>query len=155
MKIALRLSLLSLVLLLFAPSGSAFVSPAVVPISKDEVKPKPSPFAGMTVKDFLSLTPRKYRELTGQRLKLSQKISLKLAQMKVKKLAKKNKQIELMQFTAGIDTTDFNVGGFILGIILGPIGVLIAYVIGEHTLIKWAWIGAAIWLAIFLLILII
>ena len=54
----------------------------------------------------------------------------------------------------GIDTTDFSIGGLVLGLLLGIIGVLIAYLIGDSAVIKWAWIGFAIWVGIVLLVLI-
>jgi hypothetical protein len=50
-----------------------------------------------------------------------------------------------------VDTSDFNIGGFILGLLLSVVGVLIAYLIGDTTVIKWAWIGFGIFLIIFLL----
>lgn len=153
------LSMIAAFILFFTSNSFAFVSPVPVfskPVASESeiVKPTPSPFAGMTVKDFLALTPKKYRELTGQKMTLSQKISLKIAQHKVKKAAKNNKQIEVMKFADGVDTSDFSIGGLVLGLLLGPIGVLIAYLIGDRSVIKWAWVGGAIWLAIFLLVVI-
>lgn len=130
-------------------------TPPVLAIPMDPViTPKPSPFAGMTVKQFLALTPKEYQKLTGKKLSLAQKVSLKLAQVKVKKMSRQNKQVDLYKFDAGVDTTDFSIGGFVLGILLGPIGVLIGYLIGDTSVIKWSWIGFAVWLAIVLLVLI-
>jgi hypothetical protein len=158
MKRLYSLSMIAAFILFFVSNSFAFVSPAPIfskpTPSTSIVEPTPSPFAGMTIKDFLALTPKKYRELTGQKMSLSQKISLKLAQYKVKRAVKKNKQIELTKFAQGVDTSDFSIGGLVLGLLLGPIGVLIAYLIGDHSVIKWAWIGGAIWLIIFLLVVI-
>ena len=108
----------------------------------------------MTISDFLSLTPRKYKELTGKKLSLPQKLSLKLAQVKVKKMVKKNKQIDLMAFAREIDTNNFDILGFILGVALGPLGVLIAYLIEgkSSSTFTWSVIGALIWLGVFLLV---
>lgn len=148
---------LLLLLMMFALIGKFETSYAfVVPSSTSEpsVTPKPSPFAGMTVKQFLALTPKEYEKLTGKKMTMSQKVSLKLAQVKVKKMAKKNKQVDLYKFDSGIDTSDFSIGGFVLGLLLGIIGVLIAYLIGDRTVIKWSWIGFAIWVGIVLLVLI-
>lgn len=150
------MTLFAFLILLCSGNSFAFVSPAPV-LSKpaDEVSnPKPSPFAGMTVQDFLSLTPKKYRELTGKKMKFSQKVSLKIAQYKVKRMVKQNKNIDVMKFTPQVETSDFNIGGFVLGLILGIIGVLIAYLIGDRSVIKWAWLGLAVWAAIVLLVLI-
>jgi hypothetical protein len=53
-----------------------------------------------------------------------------------------------------VDTSDFNIGGFVLGLLLGIIGVLIAYLIGDRSVIKWSWLGFAIWFVVLLLALI-
>jgi hypothetical protein len=105
----------------------------------------------MSVDDFLSLTPKKYKELTGEKLSIPQKISLKLAQKKIKKAIKNNEQIDSTTMANAVDTSDFNIGGFILGLLLSVIGVLIAYLIGDTSVIKWAWIGFGVFLIIFLL----
>jgi hypothetical protein len=147
MRQALRFSFLMIAMLFVLQGVNAFVAPASMPAAD----PKPSPFATMTVKDFLELTPKKYQELTGQKMKFSQKVSLKIAQAKVKKMAKKNPNMNIMPFTKGIDTSDFSIGGFVLGLLLGVIGVLIAYLIGDQQVIKWSWYGFAVWGIIVLL----
>lgn len=150
------MSLVVATVLFFTSASNAFVSPlpASNPAEPIEKVAKPSPFASMTVQDFLALTPKKYRELTGQKMKMSQKISLKISQYKVKKMVKQNKQVDLYKMVPGVDTADFNIGGFVLGLVLGIIGVLIAYLIGDRSVVKWAWIGFAIWVGIVLLVLI-
>lgn len=155
MKHYLVLFFLTIALFGTANTSMAFVNPAPAPmVTTPELNPKPSPFAGMTVKEFLALTPKQYEALTGKKLTLSQKVSLKIAQARVKKMAKKNKQVDLYKFDSGIDTSDFSVGGFVLGLLLGIIGVLIAYLIGDRSVIKWSWIGFAVWVGIVLLVLI-
>lgn len=155
MKHLLRLSLFAAALVMFSNASFGFVTP--VPLSTTvnaEPVAKVSPFAGMTIQDFLALTPKKYRELTGKKMAFSQKVSLKIAQYKVKKAVKNNKQVDLYKMTPGVDTADFSIGGLVLGLILGIIGVLIAYLIGDRSVVKWAWIGFAIWVGIVLLVLI-
>ncbi|HSB92860.1 MAG TPA: hypothetical protein VLC28_07075 [Flavitalea sp.] len=152
MKRFFLLLLLSAALIGKVEPSYAFITPVLSIPMEPTVTPKPSPFAGMTVKQFLALTPKEYQKLTGKKLSLSQKISLKLAQAKVKKMSKQNKQIDLYKMDSGIDSSDFSIGGFVLGLLLGPIGVLIAYLIGDRSVIKWSWIGGAIWLAIVLLV---
>ena len=89
MKQILKLSIPLFVILLISwfPSSSATVYNQTNALDRSSfTEPaKPSPFAGMTISDFLSLTPRKYKALTGKKLSLPQKLSLKLAQVKVKK----------------------------------------------------------------------
>ena len=158
MKQILKLSIPLFVILLISwfPSSSATVYNQTNALDRSSfTEPaKPSPFAGMTISDFLSLTPRKYKELTGKKLSLSQKLSLKLAQVKVKKMMRKNKKIDLIAFARDIDTNNFDILGFILGVALGPLGVLIAYLIEgkSSSTFTWSVIGALIWLGVFLLV---
>ena len=125
------------------PNNSSLINPVV----------KPSPFHNMTVKAFLLLTPKKYYELTGKKLSLPQKLSLKIAQYKVKRMLKKNKQVDVMLMAKDVDTKGFDVLGFILGLALGPIGVLIGYLVGGKgsAVFKWSIYGAVIWLLVVLL----
>lgn len=131
-----------------AVAPSSAISPAG---SLSSVKPVNNPFKNFTVEQFLQLTPGKYKEITGKRMSLPQRLSLKYAQHKVKKMMKKGKNVDIASFTKDLDTSDFNIGGFVLGLLLGPIGILIAYLIDDPLVIKWAWIGGVIWLGIVLL----
>lgn len=157
----LKLSISILAIFLISSMASAFTRVMELPKTESVYSQAggaiPSPFAGMTIKEFLSLTPRTYKELTGKRLSLSQKFSLKLAQHKIKKMVKKGKPVELMLVAKDVDTNNFDILGFILGIALGPIGMLIAYLIEgkSSSTFRWALYGAIIWLGIFLLVVLI
>ena len=144
----LRLSVLTVILMSVNFSAFALVEPSTVAPAEST---KVNALSKMTVEDFLSLTPKKYKELTGEKLSLTQKISLKLAQKKIKKAIKNNEKVDEGTVASAFDTSDFNIGGFILGLLLSVIGVLIAYLIGDTTVIKWAWIGFGVFLIIFLL----
>ena len=154
----LKLSIPFFAALLISFSASAFVPLILTPSIKFERKQakyaETSPFAGMTIKEFLALTPGKYKALTGKRLSLPQKVSLKYAQYRIKKMCKKNKQVDMMLIAQDVDTNNFDILGFILGIALGPLGILIAYLIEgkSSSTFRWAVLGALIWLGIFLLV---
>lgn len=111
---------------------------------------RPSSLNDLFIQQFLSLTPKKYYKLTGKKMKLSQKISLKLAQGKIKRMIRKGKPVNLVAMSKGIDTSDFHLVGFLLGLVL-IIGLLIAYIIADEVMIKWAWVGTAVMAAIILL----
>lgn len=126
---------------------SGLIVPESTPVT--ETKPVGEPIDpalnALLVQQFLKLTPQKYYEMTGKKMKLSQKISLKLAQWKVKRMLKKGKTVDLMAMRQkGIDTSDFNIAGFLLGFFLSLIGVLIAYLLDDEAIIKWAWLGAGL-----------
>lgn len=146
----LRFSMLSFMLTVLCFSSSAFITPpSTAPVKNEHTAV--SPFSNMSVEDFLSMTPKKYQELTGEKLSITKKISLKLAQKKIKKAIKNNESVDSATMANAVDTSDFNIGGFILGLLLSVIGVLIAYLIGDSSVIKWAWIGFGIALVIYLL----
>jgi hypothetical protein len=151
LKHTLRFSLLALVMMIFNLSTSALTIPSTEPVPPKSENTVAAPFADMTVQDFLALTPKKYKELTGEKLSLTQKIALKMAQKKMRKAIKNNEKVDVATMAGGLDTSDFNIGGFVLGLLLSVIGVLIAYLIGDTNVIKWAWIGFAVFLVIFLL----
>ena len=140
-----------LVIALFVfTSSHALVSPSTTPGGKAE-NTNVNVLSKMSVEDFLSLTPKKYRELTGEKLSIPEKISLKLAQRKIKQAMKNNQPVDETLKASAIDTSDFNIGGFVLGLLLSVIGVFIAYLIGDSEVVKWAWIGFGVFLIIFLL----
>ena len=151
LKHTLRFSLLAFLMMLFNLSSSALTIPSTEPVPPKSESTVAAPLAGMSVQDFLSLTPKKYKELTGEKLSFTQKIALKMAQKKVRKAIKNNEKVDSTVMANALDTSDFNIGGFVLGLLLSVIGVLIAYLIGDTSVIKWAWIGFAVFLVIFLL----
>ena len=134
-----------------AISGNSSIVPESNSVSNPvtETKPIDKPIDpamnALLVQQFLKLTPEKYYQMTGKRMKLSQKVSLKLAQWKIKRMLKKGKTVDLMAMRQkGIDTSDFNIAGFLLGFFLSLIGVLIAYLLDDEAIIKWAWLGAGL-----------
>lgn len=70
-----------------------------------------TPFLGMTLDDFLEMTPKQYRELTGEKLGVKHSLALKVAQRKVKK-----------ELGAGGPPKNQAVA-FILGFFLGYLGI--------------------------------
>lgn len=146
----MRFSLMAIAMVIFSLPSSALVAPSSLPVpAKSESTA--APLSKMTVEEFLSLTPKKYKELTGEKLSFTKKISLKLAQKKIKKAIRNNEKVDANTMATAVDTSDFNIGGFILGLLLSVVGVLIAYLIGDDVVIKWAWIGFGVSLIIFLL----
>lgn len=142
----LKIALLSVIMMVLMMPSYALIAPSSTPAPSTEN----ATLSKMSVDDFLKLSPKKYRELTGEKLSLTQKLSLKLAQKELKKAIKTKAFVDESIKSTAIDTSDFNLGGFILGLLLSVVGVLIAYLINDSTVIKWAWIGfgisAIIWL---------
>src|SRR4029079_9048816 len=81
-----------------AISGNALIVPESTPVTETKPIDKPIDPAmnAILIQQFLKLTPEKYYEMTGKKMKLSQKVSLKLAQWKIKRMLKKGKTVDLM-----------------------------------------------------------
>lgn len=106
-----------------------------------------TPFLGMTMDDFLTMTPKQYKELTGEKLGVKKSIALKVAQKKVKKemggSGKPKSQLVallLAIFVGGLGIHRFYLGYTTIGIIqiltLGGCGIwalidLIRIVLGD------------------------
>ena len=94
---------------------------------------------------FIKLTPAEYKEITGQKLKLDGKLSLKILQRHLKKAVRSDGTVNMEKFKKMADDVDgFHLGWFALGFFLGIIGLIIALVIKDdkrHGRIKWTLIG--------------
>jgi len=109
--------------------------------------------------DISQISMADLQTLTGRKISFAEKISLTLAQRKLRKNISPDGTIEAKKFerffakTGG--ETGFHAGGFFLGFLLGLIGVLIAYLINDdynHNRVRWAWIGLAVEVVIFLIL---
>jgi len=131
-----------------------------VPISKEEsviekvsVKENSSGTLAMTNKQFLQLTPKSYYQLTGTKMGFKDRMALKIAQKEVRSSIKKNevKENDAVNFNQSMASGrgNFRFGGFLLGLLLGLIGVALAYIFtSDKAYIKSAWKGFATWVAI-------
>ena len=79
-----------------------------------------------------------YEKMTGQKMGFFHRLEFKLAQKKLRSSINEdgtvnNKRLEKMARDIDGDT-GFHLGGFVLGLLLGLIGVLIAYLIGMKSI---------------------
>lgn len=121
----------------------------------------PLAFTGKTISlnEFSKLTPGKYHELTGIKMGFFERIAFKKATKHLRNSIDENGNIKstkvtkaLMANDVGGFFSDFHIGGFALGLFLGPIGVLIAYLLSSGPVKsrrKWAWIGLIFCLLLF------
>ena len=80
-----------LLLALFAFNSQAAVKPAWTNDfnGQPEIEGLSPEMANMAMDDFLALTPRKFKKMTGQKLTIGQSVKLKAAQKFIKKQSKK------------------------------------------------------------------
>ena len=148
---------LSLALIVLASSFASVVEPSrkaseiFIPIGKSGYKISLQDLSHISIKDF--------ETVSGQHLKLVDKIGFKMAQRELRKSINPDGSLNSKKLTkffqrAADGETGFHLGGFALGFLLGLIGVLIAYLIKDEkksNRVKWAWIGLGAWIVILLI----
>ncbi len=135
-------------------SGFAWINfePTTVPVKTERVS-EDELLKALTVDQILNLTPRSYKLLTGKKMSLKDRISLHFLQKQLKKDLKKDGKADAGKYIGGAGF-EFNLLGFLIGLILGILGIIGVYIFSrDRDLRKSAWIGFAVWVVIFLLIL--
>lgn len=110
----------------------------------------------ISLQELSEISRAHFEKLSGHKMKAPQRLGFKLAQKKLRGMIAEDGRVynKTLMKSAAADGEGFHIGGFALGFFLGLIGVLIAYLIGDDKKskrVKWAWIGAAIGLAIVLI----
>jgi len=105
----------------------------------------------ISIQDLSTIKVKDFEKLTGKKMKLFDEIGFTITQKQLRKNINRdgtfnNKKIQ-KSFEKYVDgTTGFHAGGFLLGFLLGIIGVLIAFLIKDDkkkNRVKWACIGLA------------
>ena len=118
----------------------------------------PNPLSLISAKQFLTLTPQKFQELTGKKMNLVQRLEFRMLQQKVKKMVRRGEVVTMADVQKRFeDVGSMNVLGFLLGLVLGPVGVVIALILKEtgdvgSDVVRWSLYGLLVWLAIVLVV---
>ena len=135
-----------------------------IPVSKEEpVLEKKvsndniSMLSTMTNKQFLTLSPQTYYKLTGIKMSFKERMALRIAQRNIRTEIK-SKSIEEnatinYEMAVGNGESSFRIGGFILGFLLGLIGVGLAYIFSnDKDFIRSTWKGLGGWVILLLVL---
>ncbi len=114
----------------------------------------------MSVKTFLSLSPKDIYAGTGKKLSFKEKMGLKIAQKELKTKVKENQidenTIVDLDKQMGYGESSFNIGGFLLGFILGLIGVGLAHIFSDDKdFRRSSWKGLGVWIILLLVLVLI
>ena len=128
---------------------------SAVPVRVDETTPATAP---VTVDALVKMNGREFAEVIGHKLSLKEKIVFRIAQRELRKEIKRegiqsDATLDVQQMMADGEK-NFYFGGFILGLLLGLIGVLIAYLMKkDKAFIRSAWIGWGAWVVLLVILL--
>lgn len=145
------------IILMIVLSSSVPISKEEPSLAKDAKAGNASAAITISNKQFLQLTPKSYFQLTGMKMNFKDRMALKIAQQEVRKDIKKNVVNENdavnLNKSMAEGRSSFRFGGFILGLLVGLIGVGLAYIFSsDRDFRKSAWKGFATWAAIVLLL---
>jgi hypothetical protein len=160
MKSRIYALLLGGIILIAENEARAISTLPVFPKATSTTIKGPDPLSLITAQQFLSLTPKKYQELTGKKMNLVQRIEFRIIQQKVKKMVRKGEVVTMADVKKKFeDLNAMNLLGFLLGLVLGPVGVVIALILKETgdvgpEVVRWSLYGLLLWLAIVLVIVI-
>ncbi|MFT4667781.1 MAG: hypothetical protein ACI9XB_004755 [Gammaproteobacteria bacterium] len=150
MKKLLRLSfLLPLLMLTFISVGYSVIhvtNPSEIQKNKSDLLKDQ-----LSVNDILTKDRKEIESVLGKKLQFKDKVALKLIKRNLKKSLKKGKSKEELKRELANDKSEFNVGAFILGLLLGLIGVLLAYLFMEKEKAKSSWKGFGVLLILILI----
>lgn len=155
-KIILFLTAITFLVSTFAATGfsnySKNANNIFLPIGND---------AQISLADLSKIKVKDYETISGQHLNFFQRITFKAAQKQLRKSIAADGTINSKKLMKALSndgiTSGFNIGWFALGFFLGLIGVLLSYIINGDQDVKknrqkWAWIGLAAWIVIFILL---
>ena len=140
--------------LLFGLVFTAVLTSAV-PVRVNENAPVTAP---VTVDALMKMNSREFAEIIGHQLSLKEKIVFRIAQRELRKEIKRegiqsDATLDVQQMMADGEKS-FYFGGFILGLLLGLIGVLIAYLMKkDKAFIRSTWIGWGAWVVLLVILL--
>lgn len=111
----------------------------------------------ISLKELSVISVKKYEQISERKMNFLAKVNFKAGQKKLRKSISEDGTMTGKNFRKALKIGDpssgFHIGGFALGFLLGPIGVIIAYIIKgdedvDRNRRKYAWAGFGIWVGL-------
>lgn len=101
----------------------------------------------VSINEVINMSPKKYEEMTGDKLNFKERIVFSMLKDELKKTeVDKTETIDLNAAMAE-SNGDFNLGGFLAGFLLGLIGVALVYIFSSDSSVRRSsWKGLGAWL---------
>ena len=105
-----------------------------------------SDMGGISVVEFMNLSPAIIKARTGKRMKIKDRLALKLTQRALQKQLDRGEQADFEEANY-----NFSLGGFLLGFFLGLLGVLIALIAFPRDVFRSSLVGLLCFILVLLL----
>ena len=125
-------------------------------MQNEAIIPLPGTKKLITVQEYLKLTPQGFRELTGKKMNIGQRIDFTLSKHFLKKMIRKDGSFDadLMKRRGLLGNWQWHWGGFALGFFLSLLGPIVALFFNDDY--KWDrfWTAfhTALWVGLILII---
>ena len=117
----------------FSGASMAYGFSVIKPINNADVPASLTAFKYIKASEFVKLSVKDFNSLTGKNLNLFQRMAFKITKMKIKHDLKKNPDLQITNYINGDGGFKLDPLWLILGILIGPIGVLIAYLTKQES----------------------
>ncbi len=134
------------------PVSAAFTKSKNIETNEAIAKPETG-LSSLSIEQILSLTPKNYERITGAKINFKDKLGLGYIQRNIKRDLKKNGTVNINDYVGEDGKTRFNIGGFLLGFLLGLIGVALAHIFSkDKSFRRSSWYGVGVILIIYVVL---
>jgi len=153
----MKKTLLVIVLLSLRPCVNAsYISPDYPSIRNEAIIPLPGTKKLITVEEYLKLSPRAVKELTGKKMNIVQRIDFALNKHFLRRMMRQDGSLEAFQMRGRgfLGKWQWHWGGFALGFFLSLLGPIIALFFNDDYKWDrfWTALHTALWVWLILII---
>lgn len=122
------------------------------PTTKEVMIPLAGTGKFISLEDYLTLTPKSYKEITGEKMSFGQKVDLSISKQFFKKTVRKNSavDVEKMKRRGFFGGWHWHWGGFALGLFLSFLGPIVALFFNDEYKWDrfWSALHTAVWVGL-------